>query len=388
MMVDFSSNELARYSRHFALPEFGQAGQRKLKAGSVLIVGAGGLGSPASLYLAAAGVGNIGLVDFDQIDVTNLQRQIMYTTNDVGALKLDVSAQRLRQLNPEINVRTHAVRLTRHNAFDVISSYDVVIDGTDNFPTRYLVSDACVLLKKPYVYGSILRFDGQVSVFDAQHGPCYRCLFREPPPPGLVPNCAEGGVLGALPGIIGSLQALEAVKLIAGVGESLVGRLVLFDGLSMRFRELKLKKRPDCPVCGENPTITGLIDYDEFCGYTPSGKMADDTSEQQIREITVEELKARFDAGDRPVLLDVREKFEWDMANFGEFGAHHIPLKELPGREKELDPEQEVIVYCRSGSRSGNAARHLATQGFKNVVNLKGGVLAWAQQVDPSWPTY
>ena len=388
MMVDFSSNELARYSRHFALPEFGQAGQRKLKAGSVLIVGAGGLGSPASLYLAAAGVGTIGLVDFDQVDVTNLQRQIMYTTKDVGAQKLDVSAQRLRELNPEIEIRTHAVRLSRDNAFEVISSYDVVIDGTDNFPTRYLVNDACVLLKKPYVYGSILRFDGQVSVFDAQHGPCYRCLFREPPPPGLVPNCAEGGVLGALPGIIGSLQALEAVKLIADVGESLVGRLVLFDGLSMRFRELKLKKRLDCPVCGENPTITGLIDYEEFCGYTPNGKMAENTSQQRVREITVDELKARLDAGERPVLLDVREKFEWDMANFGEFGAHHIPLKELPGRETEFDPLQELIVYCRSGSRSANAARHLMTQGCRNVANLKGGVLAWAQQIDPSWPTY
>ena len=386
-MVDFSSAELARYSRHFALPEFGRAGQQELKQGSVLIVGAGGLGSPAALYLAAAGVGTIGLVDFDQVDITNLQRQIMYTTDDVGQKKLDVSAERLRQLNPEIEIRTHAQRLTRENAFDVIASYDVVIDGTDNFPTRYLVNDACVLLKKPYIYGSILRFDGQVSVFDAEHGPCYRCLFKEPPPPGLVPNCAEGGVLGALPGIIGSLQALEAVKLLAGVGETLVGRLLLFDGLTMRFRELKLKKRADCPICGEHPSITGLIDYEEFCGYTPNGTMTENTSEQ-LQEITVEELKARFDRGERPALLDVREPFEWKIVNLGDYGARMIPLKELPGRVDELDRDRELIIYCRSGARSANAAQHLMAQGFRNVVNLKGGVRAWAEQIDPSLPTY
>ena len=386
-MVDFSSSELARYSRHFALPEFGHTGQQKLKQGSVLIVGAGGLGSPAALYLAAAGVGKMGLVDFDQIDVTNLQRQIMYTTADVGASKLDVSATRLRQLNPEITVHTHAARLTRDNAFDVVAAYDVVIDGTDNFPTRYLVNDTCVLLKKPYVYGSILRFDGQVSVFDAQRGPCYRCLFREPPPPGLVPNCAEGGVLGALPGIIGSLQALEAVKLIAGIGQPLIGRLVLFDGLSMRFRELKLKKYLQCPICGENPTITGLIDYEEFCGYTPNQTMQE-KSEEKVQEITVEELKTRLDRGERPALLDVREPFEWNIVNLGDYGARMIPLKELQGRENEMDREQELIVYCRSGSRSANAARYLMAQGFRNVVNLKGGVRAWAEQIDPSLPTY
>ncbi len=384
-MADFSANELTRYSRHFSLPEFGRAGQERLKRGSVLIVGAGGLGSPAALYLAAAGVGRIGLVDFDAIDITNLQRQIMYTTADVGRSKLDVSAQRLRSLNPEIDIETHGARLTRENALAVIANYDVVIDGTDNFPTRYLVNDACVLLKKPYVYGSILRFDGQVSVFDARRGPCYRCLFREPPPPGLVPNCAEGGVLGVLPGIIGSLQALEAVKLLAGVGDPLIGRLVLFDGLTMRFRELKLKKQPDCPLCGDHPSITGLIDYEEFCGYTPNGDMQENT---QTQEITVEELKARLDRGERPALLDVREPFEWNIINFGDYGARMIPLKELPGREQELDPAQELIVYCRSGSRSARAAEYLRAQGFHNVLNLKGGVRAWAETIDPSLPTY
>ena len=384
-MIDFSANELTRYSRHFALPEFGHAGQARLKQGSVLIVGAGGLGSPAALYLAAAGVGRIGLVDFDAIDITNLQRQIIYSTKDVGRPKLDVSAQRLRELNPEIDVVTHDIRLTRDNALDVIAGYDVVIDGTDNFPTRYLVNDACVLLGKPYVYGSILRFDGQVSVFDARRGPCYRCLFREPPPPGLVPNCAEGGVLGVLPGIIGSLQALEAVKLISGVGDSLIGRLILFDGLTMRFRELKLKKQPDCPLCGDHPTITGLIDYEEFCGYTPNGAMQENSEKQ---EISVEELKERLDRGERPALLDVREPFEWNIINLGEYGARMIPLKELSARQGELDAEQELIVYCRSGSRSARAAEYLRAQGFRNVLNLEGGVRAWAEEIDPSLPTY
>jgi molybdopterin/thiamine biosynthesis adenylyltransferase/rhodanese-related sulfurtransferase len=386
-MAEFSSAELARYSRHFALPEFGHSGQQKLKDGRVVIVGAGGLGSPAALYLTAAGVGTLGLVDFDQIDVTNLQRQIMYTTTDVGERKLDVSAERLRQLNPEIEVRTHAARLTRDNALEVLADYDVVIDGTDNFPTRYLVNDACVLLRNPYVYGSILRFDGQVSVFDAMRGPCYRCLFREPPPPGLVPNCAEGGVLGVLPGVIGSLQALEAIKLIAGVGETLIGRLVLFDALTLRWRELKLKKNAACPMCGERPTITGLIDYEEFCGYTPIGKMAEKT-EEQVQETTVEALKERLDRGERPTLLDVREPFEWNIVNLGDYGARMIPLKELPGRENELDRDQELIVYCRSGSRSAHAVRHLMAHGFRKVMNLKGGVRAWAEQIDPSLPTY
>jgi adenylyltransferase/sulfurtransferase len=386
-MADFSASELTRYSRHFALPEFGHAGQLKLKQSSVLIVGAGGLGSPASLYLAAAGVGTIGLVDFDDIDITNLQRQIMYTTADVGQPKLAVSAQRLRQLNPEIEIRTHAQRLTRDNALEMIEAYDVVIDGTDNFPTRYLVNDACVLLGKPYVYGSILRFDGQVSVFDARHGPCYRCLFREPPPPGLVPNCAEGGVLGVLPGVIGSLQALEAVKLLAGVGESLIGRLLLFDGLSLRWRELKLKKHPECPMCGTHPTITGLIDYEEFCGYTPNGSMTENQT-PALKEMTVEELKARLEAGDQPLILDVREEFEWKIANLEPHGARLIPLSELVGRESELDKNQEIVIHCRSGGRSARAAQHLMDHGFTNVANLKGGIRAWSEQIDPSVPTY
>jgi sulfur-carrier protein adenylyltransferase/sulfurtransferase len=381
----FSADELTRYSRHFALPEFGHAGQQKLKQGSVLIVGAGGLGAPASLYLAAAGVGRIGLVDFDHVDVTNLQRQVIYTTADIGESKLFVSAQRLRALNPEIEIETHDLRLTRDNALDVIDRYDVIIDGTDNFPTRYLVNDACVLLKKPYIYGSILRFDGQVSVFHAEHGPCYRCLFREPPPPGLVPNCAEGGVLGMLPGIIGSLQALEAVKLIAAVGTPLIGRLILFDGLSMRFRELKLKKNAECPMCGDHPTITGLIDYEEFCGYTNQGTMQEDA---QIDEITVEELKQRLDRGERPALLDVREPFEWNIINLGEYGARLIPMRELPQRLDELDREQELVVYCRSGARSANIVGMLQAQGFRNAINLAGGVRAWAERIDPSLPTY
>ena len=385
-MAEFTAQELARYSRHFALPEFGERGQRRLKQGSVLIVGAGGLGSPAALYLAAAGVGRIGLVDFDNIDLTNLQRQIMYATADVGSSKLEVSAARLRALNPDITIETHALHLNRDNALDVIERYDVVIDGTDNFPTRYLLNDACVLLNKPYVYGSILRFDGQVSVFDAPQGPCYRCLFREPPPPGLVPNCAEGGVLGMLPGIIGSLQALEAAKLLSGTGQPLIGRLLLFDGLSMRFRELKLKKRADCPLCGEHPTITGLIDYEEFCGYAPGGLIQQEGP--AVRELTVEELKARLDRGERPLLVDVREPFEWNIVNLSEYGARLIPLKQLPERENELDREREVVLVCRSGARSLNAAEYLLAQGFRNVVNLAGGMRAWAERIDPSMPVY
>jgi molybdopterin/thiamine biosynthesis adenylyltransferase/rhodanese-related sulfurtransferase len=387
MTSPFSASELARYSRHFALPEFGASGQARLKQGSVLIVGAGGLGSPASLYLAAAGVGRIGLVDFDHIDITNLQRQVMYTTADVGQPKLDTSVARLRSINPEILIEPHAVRLTRDNALDIIARYDVVIDGTDNFPTRYLVNDACVLLNKPYVYGSILRFDGQVSVFDAQRGPCYRCLFREPPPPGLVPNCAEGGVLGMLPGIIGSLQALEAVKLIAGVGEPLIGRLHLFDGLAMRWREMKLKKNPECPLCGEHPTITGLIDYEEFCGYTSNGNMTEQ-NENEVPEVSVEELKSRLDRGERPALLDVREPFEWNIVNLGQYGARMIPMRQLPERINELDRDQELIVYCRSGARSSNAVAMLAAHGFQNVANLQGGVRAWAERIDHNLPTY
>jgi adenylyltransferase/sulfurtransferase len=385
-MNDLTRAELLRYSRHIALNEIGVAGQQKLKQGSALVVGAGGLGSPVSLYLAAAGVGRIGVVDFDTIDASNLQRQVLYGTADVGRNKVAVATQRLRDLNPEVDVVAYDTRLTSDNALAVLRDYDVVIDGTDNFPTRYLVNDACVLLGKPYVYGSILRFDGQVSVFDATRGPCYRCLFKEPPPPGLVPNCAEGGVLGALPGIIGSLQALEAIKLISGAGESLIGRLLLFDGLSMNWRELRLKKNPECVVCGAQPSITGLIDYDEFCGISHGEIMQSEA--QQSTEISVMELKARLDRGEQPMLLDVREPFEWNIANLGIYGAKMIPLKQLVQRTSELAASSEIVVYCRSGNRSARAADYLRGAGFGNVLNLHGGILAWAREVDPSLPTY
>jgi molybdopterin/thiamine biosynthesis adenylyltransferase/rhodanese-related sulfurtransferase/molybdopterin converting factor small subunit len=382
---ELSASELQRYSRHLSLNEIGMAGQLALKRASVLVVGAGGLGSPVSLYLAAAGVGRIGIIDFDRIDATNLQRQVLYGTADIGKEKIDVAVKRLRDLNPEIDVVAYKTQITSENALEIIASYDVVIDGTDNFPTRYLVNDACVLLGKPYVYGSILRFDGQVSVFDAKRGPCYRCLFKEPPPPGLVPNCAEGGVLGALPGIIGSMQALEAIKLVTNVGETLIGRLLLFDALSMKWRELKLKKNPNCVLCGENPTITGLIDYDEFCGITRKEQMSE---EPAVAEITVTELKARLDKGERPLLIDVREPFEWKIANLGDFGARMIPMRELPEHLDELPRDQEIILYCRSGARSGNVAAFLMQQGFQSPINLKGGILAWAREVDPSVQTY
>lgn len=383
---DLTSAELLRYSRHIALPELGIAGQQKLKHGSALVVGAGGLGAPVALYLAAAGVGRIGVIDFDRVDATNLQRQVLYGTSDVGRSKVQVATRRLRDLNPEIDVVPHETQLTTDNALEILADYDVVIDGTDNFPTRYLVNDACVLLGKPYVYGSILRFDGQVAIFDAQRGPCYRCLFREPPPPGLVPNCAEGGVLGALPGIIGSLQALEAIKLISGAGEPLIGRLLLFDGLTTKWRELRLKKNPECAVCGTHPTITGLIDYDEFCGVTTKENMAAES--QQATEISVTELKEKLDRGEQPLLLDVREPFEWNIANLGGYGAKLIPLKQLTERTGELDPQEEIVVICRSGNRSARAAQYLRGAGFPNVLNLSGGIVAWAREIDPSLPTY
>jgi sulfur-carrier protein adenylyltransferase/sulfurtransferase len=382
----FSREEVARYARHITLPEVGWEGQQKLRAASVAIVGAGGLGSPIGLYLAAAGIGTLGLIDFDVVDLSNLQRQVMYGTSDIGVLKAEAAERRLRDVNPHVHIDVHRERLTRHNALDILRPYDVVIDGTDNFPTRYLVNDSCVLLGKPYVYGSILRFEGQVSVFDARRGPCYRCLFREPPPPGLVPSCAEGGVLGVLPGIIGSLQALEAIKIIVGKGEDLAGRLVLFDALSFRWRELRLRKNPDCPVCGEHPTVTGLIDYDEFCGV--GGSTMDTPQHEAIPQITPTELKQRLDAGDELVLIDVREPFEWDIANLEEFGARLIPLDQVLDRKGEIDPSAEVVLYCRSGSRSGGAARQLRAHGYSRVLNLKGGINRWASDVDPSKPSY
>lgn len=378
-----SNEEVLRYSRHITLPEVGWEGQRKLRAARILLVGAGGLGSPLGLYLAAAGVGTIGIVEFDEVDLTNLQRQVLFDVDDVGRPKLDAAVARLRALNPHVEVVPHPVRLTSENALEILAQYDVVVDGTDNFPTRYLVNDACVLLGKPYVYGSILRFDGQVAVFGAKDGPCYRCLFREPPPPGLVPSCAEGGVLGVLPGIIGTHQALEAIKLVLGVGEPLIGRILLFDGLSLRWRELRLRKNPRCPACGEQPSITALIDYEEFCGMKPQPQ-----ADNAVPEITPAELKARLDRGDRIQIIDVREPFEWEIANLAELDAELRPLGQLPEWAEELDPEAEIVLQCRSGGRSGNALRQLREAGFTRLLNLKGGILAWADEVDPSKQKY
>jgi sulfur-carrier protein adenylyltransferase/sulfurtransferase len=397
-----SPAETLRYARHLVLEDVGEAGQRKLKAARVLIVGAGGLGSPASLYLAAAGVGTLGLVDFDDVDASNLQRQVLYGERDLGRPKLDAALERLRDLNPHIRLVPHAERLTSANALDIIGGYDIVIDGTDNFPTRYLVNDACVLLGKRNVYGSILKFDGQLSVFaGGDDAPCYRCLFREPPPPGLVPSCAEGGVLGVLPGVIGSLQALEAIKLITGAGEPMIGRLLLFDALKLSWRELKLRRNPECPVCGDAPTVTRLIDYDVFCGLEPDGAAAVSqgggeagaaaagaTEPEAPFEIGVAELKERLDTGEALELVDVREPFEWRIANLGDYGARMIPMGEVAARADELDPAREIVVYCRSGARSGDVVRYLREQGFARARNLRGGILAWGAEIDPSVPRY
>ncbi len=377
-------DELRRYSRHLLLREVGVAGQKKLRASKVILIGAGGLGSPAALYLAAAGVGEIALVDFDRIEVSNLQRQILYGTSDVGRPKLAAAQERLTDLNPGVRVTPVEAHLTSENALEILQPYDVVVDGTDNFPTRYLVNDACVLLKKPNVYGSIYRFEGQASVFDAQRGPCYRCLYPEPPPPGLVPSCAEGGVLGVLPGVIGVIQAIETVKILLDAGDSLVGRLMLFDALSMRFRELKLRKNPDCVICGEHPTQTGLIDYPAFCGVVPVSST--ESSATTTPEITPTELAARLGSEDAPFLLDVREPEEWEIAHLP--GAHLIPNLQLPERVTELTGAREVVVYCKSGERSGRATRLLLELGFANVRNLRGGIDAWTDQVDPSLPRY
>ncbi|HEX6309597.1 MAG TPA: molybdopterin-synthase adenylyltransferase MoeB [Longimicrobiales bacterium] len=382
----FSRDEVTRYARHITLGEVGWEGQEKLRGARVAVVGAGGLGSPIGLYLAAAGVGTIGIIDFDVVDLSNLQRQVLYATGDVGRKKVEVAAARLRALNPGVSVRTHDVRLTRDNALAILRDYDVVIDGTDNFPTRYLVNDACVLLGRPYVYGSILRFEGQVSVFTGRTGPCYRCLFREPPPPGLVPSCAEGGVLGVLPGIIGSLQALEAIKLILGRGDSLIGRLALFDALTFRWRELKLRRNADCPVCGDQPTVTELIDYDEFCA--PGEHMEPPQQSQAIPQITAAELKQRLENGDAVAIIDVREPFEWEIANLGGYGARLIPLDQVLERRHEIDPATDVVIYCRSGSRSAGAIRQLRAHGYDRLFNLKGGIRSWAQEIDPEMATY
>jgi len=377
-----SKEEVLRYSRHLIMPEVGMEGQLKLKAAKVLCIGTGGLGAPLGVYLAAAGVGRIGLVDFDTVDLTNLQRQILFSTSDVGRPKVEAAADRLRGLNPEIQIDTFETRLTSENALDLFKHYDLIVDGTDNFPTRYLVNDACVLLGKQNVYGSIFRFEGQVTVFGAPGGPCYRCLYPEPPPPGLVPSCAEGGVLGVLPGIVGSIQAAETLKLIIGKGEPLVGRLLLFDALEMRFRELKLRKNPECPVCGAHPTVTKLIDYAEFCGIRGEEAPAPQTN---VPEIAPRELKARLDRGDDIYILDVREPHEYQICNLG---GHLIPLGDLSRRVSELDSSREIVAHCRSGKRSAEAVEFLRKAGFRKVLNLKGGILAWSDEVDPSVPKY
>jgi adenylyltransferase/sulfurtransferase len=374
--------EVQRYSRHLIMPEVGMDGQLKLKRAKVLCIGTGGLGAPLGVYLAAAGVGRIGLVDFDVVDHSNLQRQILFGTKDVGRAKIEAAADRLQDLNPEIQIDRYETRLTSDNALELFQDYDIIVDGTDNFPTRYLVNDACVLLKKPNVYGSIFRFEGQVTIFGYPGGPCYRCLYPEPPPPGLVPSCAEGGVLGVLPGIVGSIQAAETLKLIIGAGESLVGRLLLFDALAMRFRELKLRKNPDCPVCGAHPTVTKLIDYAEFCGIRGEEAPA---APSTVPDITPRELKARLDRGDDLFILDVREPHEYQICNLG---GHLIPLGDLSKRVSELDSSREIVAHCRSGKRSSEAAEFLRGAGFRKVLNLKGGILAWSDEVDPSVPKY
>jgi molybdopterin/thiamine biosynthesis adenylyltransferase/rhodanese-related sulfurtransferase/molybdopterin converting factor small subunit len=389
-----SNDEILRYSRHLIMPEVGMDGQLKLKQAKILMVGTGGLGAPLGLYLSAAGIGRIGIVDFDVVDFTNLQRQVIHGTKDVGRPKIDSAADRMRDINPNVQIDKYEVALSSENALDIISQYDMVIDGTDNFPTRYLVNDACVILKKPNVYGSIFRFEGQASIFaypggpmaaDGKQGPCYRCLYPEPPPPGLVPSCAEGGVLGILPGLIGLIQATEAVKLILGKGESLVGRLMLYDALAMRFRELKLRRNLECPACGDHPIVTKLIDYQQFCGIPhQEPKPVADTAKEG--EISVVELKQKIDRGDKFVLLDVREPHEWQIAKIP--GATLIPLGDLPKRVNELNTADEIVAQCRSGVRSGKACDFLRQAGFKKVKNLTGGILAWSDQVDPTVPKY
>ncbi len=376
--MDLSREELQRYSRHIILPNVGLEGQQKLKAASVLLVGAGGLGAPLAMYLAAAGVGRLGLVDFDVVDESNLQRQVIHGTSDVGRLKLDSAADRIREINPFVKLDLHGVALTSENALDIISQYDMVADGTDNFPTRYLVNDACVLSGKPNVYASIFRFEGQVSIFGAPDGPCYRCIYPEPPPPGLVPSCAEGGVLGVLPGMVGTIQATEVIKLILGAGDSLIGRLMLVDALTMKFREWKVPRDPECPVCGDHPTQTTLIDYEAFCG----------VNGEAPAEMTVDALHQRRLAGTAPFVLDVRQPFELEIASIGEDKL--IPVNELPDRLAELDGyrDAEIVVVCKSGGRSAKAVQVLKDAGFSKAINLKGGTLAWSEQIDAGVAKY
>jgi adenylyltransferase/sulfurtransferase len=382
--AELSKDEILRYSRHLIMPEVGMEGQLKLKQASVLLVGTGGLGAPLGLYLAAAGVGRIGLVDFDVVDFTNLQRQVIHGTKDVGRKKLDSAIDSMHDINPFVQLDRHEVALTSENALQILKNYDIIVDGTDNFPTRYLVNDACVLLGKPNVYGSIFRFEGQATVFAYEGGPCYRCLYPEPPPPGLVPSCAEGGVLGILPGVIGLIQATETVKLILGIGDPLVGRLMLYDALGMKFRELKLRKNPECPACGDHPTITKLIDYQEFCGMPHHEAPPEPVT--ATGDIDPTEVKAKLDRGDNFVLIDVREPHEFQICRIP--GSRLIPLGELPKRLAELNPNDEIVAHCKSGVRSGKAVDFLKQSGFRKVRNMKGGILAWSDKVDPKVPKY
>jgi molybdopterin/thiamine biosynthesis adenylyltransferase/rhodanese-related sulfurtransferase/molybdopterin converting factor small subunit len=382
---ELSKEETARYARHLVLPEVAVEGQRRLKRSSVLLVGAGGLGSPAALYLAAAGVGRIGIVDFDVVDESNLQRQILHDTGWLGRPKLESATARLEALNPHVAIEPHAAALTRENALRILAAYDVVVDGTDNFETRYLTNDACYFLKKPNVYGSIYRFEGQASVFWPDRGPCYRCLYPEPPPPGLVPSCAEGGVLGILPGVVGTIQATEAIKILIGVGEPLVGRLLLYDALAMTFEQVTLRRDPACPLCGDNPTLTELSDYPAFCG-TGRGVETSPAGVTPLEEITALELKRRLDGGESLEIVDVREPHEWEICRIG--GARLVPLGTLAGRLGELDPSRTYVMQCRSGVRSARAVALLRAAGFRRLLNLQGGILAWARDVDPTMPTY
>ena len=383
-LPELTPDDLSRYARHITLPEVGIEGQRKLKAARVLCVGTGGLGSPLAFYLAAAGIGTLGLVDFDVVDASNLQRQIIHSTRDIGRKKLDSAAEKLTAINPALNLVKHETMLSSANAIDILKDYDIVADGTDNFPTRYLVNDACVLLGKPNVYGSIFRFEGQASVFATEAGPCYRCLYPEPPPPGLVPSCAEGGVLGILPGLVGVIQATEAIKLILGIGEPLIGRLLLVDSLAMRFRELKLRKNPECPMCGPHRTITRLIDYQQFCGIAPATQQ-EIALKNGIPQLTARELKQRIDAGEDLLILDVREPFEYQIANLG---GTLIPQNDVPKRLAEIDRSREIVVHCKSGGRSQRIAEFLKQSGYGKVSNLAGGILSWADQIDPAMRKY
>jgi len=384
-----SHEEVRRYSRHLVMPEVGMDGQKRLKAASILLIGAGGLGSPLAMYLAAAGIGRIGLVDYDLVEYSNLQRQIIHGTADVGRSKIASAKATMLDINPHIQVDTYEVALTSANAMEIIAPYDVIIDGTDNFPTRYLTNDACVLLGKPNVYGSIFRFEGQLSVFYAEEGPCYRCLFPEPPPPGLVPSCAEGGVLGILPGTIGAMQATEAVKLILGVGDSMIGRLMLYDALNMETTEVQLRKNPSCPICGEQPTITELIDYEQFCGMPAHDHSLYDTGAGgDVPQLSPVELMDWLKNGRLPLILDVRDPHEWDISNLGEWGAVLIPKKQVVNRLDELDAERDIVVQCRTGVRSADVVRELQARGFTNLWNLDGGINRWAEEVEPTMPTY